>query len=262
MNFYFLPRLDGFETAVTLANFPPVGDVEGDTQVAHLAWSDGDAWHLHVLDEVPLGTVKSYSSASLPADVPAGETCFFFLYPRALRGAQAALPADPIMETAPAWRGNIQIRSPHTSTSYQGEYPAAMLKLKKASLVSLSPMVQRGEGVRMYFLLANMLESPEKKRGTIRFAGFRERKVLFEGALTTNSVSVVDISELAAKVDEPLCSVSDSMTGVPIYFSHDRDKRQLSLEHTHPPDEMFVFSPNSRDLVKGMKSWWLDALRP
>lgn len=255
-----MPRLDGFETAVTLANFPPVGSAMPGTQIAHFAWTDGQTWHLHALDPVPSGTVKTYSSAGLPAGVPAHETCFFFLYPSRLEGPHAKLPVDPIMETAPAWRGNIQIRSSSASTSYQGEYPGAMLKLKNASLVSLSPMLQKGDGVRMYFLLANMLETPEKREGVVRFAGFRDRKILLEGIVTTNSVSVVDMSGLQSNSD-PLCGISPSMTGVPIYFSHDYDKRHLSLEHTHPPDELMVFADNPRALVKNMKSWWLDALR-
>lgn len=262
MNYYFLPRLDGFETRVTLANFPPAGADFPGPQIAHFAWSDGDAWHIQPLDEVAPGTVRSYASSGLSGDVPTNETCFFFLYPKEMKGPHAKLPADPIMESTPAWRGNIQICSPFSCTSYQGEYPAAMLKLKTASLVSLSPMVQRGEGVRMLFLLANMLEAPQKKAGTIRFAGFQERKILLEAPVHANAVSVVDISDIAARSSEPICSVTESMTGVPIYFCHDREKRQLSLEHTHPPDELFVFAQNPREPVKRMKNWWLDALRP
>jgi hypothetical protein len=262
VNYYFMPRVEGFETAVTLANFPPVGSEMPGTQVAHFAWTDGRAWHLQALDSVLPGTVKTYSSTGLPPGVPPSETCFFFLYPSELRGSHDKLPLDPVMETAPAWRGNIQIRSVTTSTSYQGEYPGAMLKLKNASLVSLSPMLQKGDGVRMYFLLANMLETPEKRQGVVRFAGFRDRKILLEGSLMTNSVSVVDLTGLQSVTGESLCGISPSMTGVPIYFSHDRDKRQLSLEHTHPPDDLMVFSDNPRAVVKNMKNWWLDALRP
>ncbi len=47
--------------------------------------------------------------------------------------------------------------------------------------------------------------------------------------------------------------------GIPIYFSHSTDYKNLSLEHTHPPTEMTVFgAASSRFLIaKKMKNFWL-----
>ncbi|MES2294536.1 MAG: hypothetical protein V4527_14630 [Pseudomonadota bacterium] len=261
MNYYFLPRHPVFETAVTLANFSPVDAVGRERQHIYLAWTDGTRWIIEAMGDLGAGESRNFTSKNLPQTVPADRACFFFFFPKLLPATLNKLPTDPMMETAPAWRGNIQFRSPTTRTSYQGEYPSAMLKLKKQSLVSISPMIQGGDDIGMHFLLANLCETPEQHPRTLKFAAARDRKVVLEATVYTNAVSLVDISAIAPLRNELFCTVSSDITGVPLYLAFDVGGTQLSLEHTHPPTELFAFSRQPQVPVKRMKSWWLQQVK-
>jgi len=166
------------------------------------------------------------------------------------------------METAPAWRGNIQFRSATSRTSYQGEYPGGMLKLKRQSLVSISPMMQGGAGVHMHFMLANLCETPEIRECSLRFARIQDRKTILTAKVRTNDVSLVDLTAITPENAGMFCTVSRDITGVPLYLAFDEAGIQLSLEHTHPPTELFVFSRAPHVPVKRMKNWWLAQVAP
>ncbi|MEQ8195094.1 MAG: hypothetical protein RIB59_11465, partial [Rhodospirillales bacterium] len=124
---------------------------------------------------------------------------------------------------------------------------------------SFGPFLQTGNDLSTTCLLVNLQARPGFDESRVSIATLRERLVLKEVRARRNSCTAIDLSDLAEQNDGLLCVYSRDMTGIPIYLSHDRDFRHLSLEHSHPPAELVIFG--NRNQVQGrMKSWWLDNL--
>ena len=261
MNYYFMPRLDGLIGDVTLANFPPNdGQVPlPPDQLAHVAWSDGTAWHVRALDKVVSGETVVYSENELPDAVPDEALPFFFLHPDPLNEASGTLPTTPHMKTSPSWRGNIRLRAGTMSVSYQGEYPSDMLPIPTGTLLSIGPLLQNAEGVFNKFLLFNMRANPDLGEATLRFSRASDRTILKTVTARFNSCSVIELDDLDIADDELIAVTSDGITGIPLYLAHDRDFSHMSLEHTHPPAEAVVFGDRI-GVQQSMKMKWLSAI--
>jgi hypothetical protein len=258
MNYYFMPRIEGLKCHVTLANFPCT---EGERpwsleQVLHVAWSDHSLWQVRALDAVSPGESVVYSCNELPSELPDGVSPFLFFHPKKLPPTLPQLIISDLMLTSPNWRANIQLSSPTTSTSYQGEYPGSMLRIEKGTLLSLGPLVQLKAGLTSKLILVNLGAKPGNEVGQVRFAQMRKQKVLHETTVRRNHCNVIDLSFLNCDDSDPVCLFSNDLTGIPIFLTHDLNFTKMSLEHTHPPAEMLVFGDRQK-LQKQMKGWWL-----
>jgi hypothetical protein len=262
MNYYFMPRIEGLKCSVTLANFPCV---EGERpwsieQVLHVAWSDHSSWQVRALDTVSPGKSVVYSSNELPSELPNDVSPFLFLHPKKLPSTLTRLIISDLMLTSPNWRANIQLSSPTTSTSYQGEYPGSMLGIEKGTLLSLGPLVQLKTGLTSKLILVNLGAAPGNEVGHIRFAQMNRQKILLEATVRRNHCNIIDLSALNCDgSDDPVCVFSNDLTGIPIFLTHDLEYKKMSLEHTHPPAEMLVFG-NKGKFQKQMKGWWLSKI--
>jgi hypothetical protein len=258
MNYYFMPRIEGLKCSVTLANFPCV---DGErpwsiAQVLHVAWSDHSLWQVRALDTVSPGKSAVYSCNELPSELPDDVSPFLFFHPKKLPPTLTQLIISDLMLTSPNWRANIQLSSPTTSTSYQGEYPGSMLGIEKGTLLTLGPLLQLKTGLTSKLILVNLGAKPGNEVGRIRFAQMRRRKVLHETTVRRNHCNVIDLSFLNCDDSDPVCLFSNDLTGIPIFLTHDLNFTKMSLEHTHPPTEMLVFG-NKQKFQKQMKDWWL-----
>jgi hypothetical protein len=261
MNYYFMPRIEGLKCRVTLSNFPCV---EGSRpwsleQIIHVVWSDQSLWHVRALDTVPPGKSVVWASDDLPPELPEDASPFFFFHPKKLRTTLDRLIISDLMHTQPNWRANIQLFSPFTSISYQGEYPSKMLGIEKGTLLSLGPLVQLKTGLASKLILVNLMAKPGNEACHIQFAQMRKQKILFETSVRRNHCNIIDLSFLNCDDSDPVCIFSNDLTGIPIFLTHDPEFKKMSLEHTHPPAEMLVFGDN-RKFQKKMKNWWLSKI--
>ena len=251
-------RIPGLHAEVTLANFPPndSGAKSPGPQTAHVAWSDGDAWHIRPLDVLDMGKARTYREDDLPRDLPPEAMPSFFLYPERMEGRFDEPVVSNHLETSPSWRGNIKLRSATTSASYQGEYPSVMLNIPTGTMLSIGPMIQRGPEVGTKFIFVNMRRNPACDEATLRFVDAADLQILKTAKVRFNRCTVIDLVDLPDNGGRMIAALSDGIAGIPLYFSHTDDFSCLSMEHTHPPAEVVVFGDRTKVQQK-MKSRWL-----
>lgn len=259
MNFYFLPRYEGLCGEVTLANFPPNDSLltAPQSKIVHVIWSDGRLWRCRDLDALSWGKTMVVTERMLPDEIDDDALAFLFLFSRRLPGNLGSATFSDYTDTAPAWRANIRLRSTTTSVSYQGEFPLAMAGIPQGSLVSIGPMIQDGGGITTSFLLFNMRNSPAVETVSIRIVRLSDRRVLREGEAVYNRMSVLPLGGLDLPEGELVGVMADAITGIPLYLSHDKAFRYMSLEHTHPPVELTIFG-DRLTLQGAMKRSWLN----
>lgn len=156
-------------------------------------------------------------------------------------------------EFYPPMRANIKICNDYTSASYQGEIPAIFLK-RDLSLVSCSPMIQKTQGVKNFFYLVNLSNSPVTKEFTVDVLNLKKEK-LFEFNCLTNSINCFDLKEINKTEEQIFIFKSKYYGGIPLYFSVNEDFTNMSIEHTHPPIEHVVFGDRNY-FQRQKKEYW------
>ena len=254
-----MPRVPGLASEVTLVNHPSreTGGAWRGAQIVHAAWSDGARWHVRAITDVAADASIDVDQAGLPGDCPADALPVLFLSPVNRDGEHTRLPAVDHMETVPAWRANIRLRSATTAVSYQGEYPSGMAAID-GSLLSIAPLIQTGGGIATSLVFVNIRAQPAVDAHELRIVSAATRRVVQRAVVRSNRCTVVALG--AADGGERLRIVAcDDMTGIPIYFSHDDGFTQMSLEHSHPPIEMAAFGARGA-VNRAMKAAWSAAI--
>ena len=67
------------------------------------------------------------------------------------------------------------------------------------------------------------------------------------------------MKKIETNSNTPIMVISKTISGIPIYFSFSSDKKELSLEHTHPPSSFTVFG-ETLYFQKKLKSYWLNKI--
>ena len=260
MDYFFSLEHQDLTGHVTVSNYPPVGGRFKATEnmTVYATHPDKDAWNTRALGVLELGESRTYSAAEVFPDAVDGVKAFF-LYPGDLPRKVEKLPVPTIMETRPAWRGNIQLRSSVTTASYQGEYPGGMLQIQNGTMVSLSPMVQTGYGINTSLLFVHMGLTPEIEPRSLIVGRMRDQVPIDVREIKTNSCTVIDLVEYGDRPEDPLCFFSPDTAGVPLYLSYDQGYRHMSIEHSHPPTELLVFGSVQvrREVASSLKRFWL-----
>jgi hypothetical protein len=264
MNYYFLPKISTLKSTVTLVNFPPVENSSWGSQSAyvHATFSDGESWKVFFIQEIGPGDTLSLTMEDLPEHLPEGNSIFLFMYPKRLPEQLKTLPIDCFMDSEPNWRGNIQLSSPTTSVSFQGEYPGPMLNLCNARLLTFNPLIQDQPGVVTQLIVVVLLRVPEIKKGRLFIARQISGEIEKECSIRTNTCNLIDMAGLQDDSRNPLCLYSPDMLGIPIFFSHDPSYNFLSLEHSYPLHEVVVFGDGAKrgHFLKEIKSYWIKLL--
>jgi hypothetical protein len=261
MNYYFFPDIDHLETAVTLANFAPNGSYQ-ETQeylFVHVAWADGEKWCVEIVDTVAAGQSLQIKKAQLPQGCMIPGAALLFFSGDDLTGTHETLPDAHIMQTVPAWRSNIKLNGQKTSVSYQGEYPAGMVNIPQGTFLSISPMLQRQDGIGTQFLFPTFKRVPSINTHRILFYNWSENKICKEATIRANACTAIDMTDLEADPDDIIVTYSLETTGIPLYLSHNDEFSQMSLEHTHPPVEYALFGDRAA-VQKNMKHKWFETL--
>lgn len=263
MNYYFLPKIPTLNTILTLTNYSPVSKplYEPENQFIYMAYSTGTVWKLFFFQEIAPGKTAYLESKDLPPEIPKGASVFIFMYPTRLPDTLEQLLSDPIMETDPNWRGNIQFRSSTTAVSYQGEYPGGMLNNSKGTLLIFNPLIQTQEGINTLVLSINITSKPDIKTGTYYISRLVSGEVVRKGIMKTNTINIADMEGLANDMKDPLCFYSPDMVALPIFFSYDPSFRFLSFEHSYPMNEFCIFGDSKLPKVNEVRQHWMNSLR-
>ena len=257
MNYYFFPQIKGFNSSVTLVNYPPLDNFSliKKKQKIYVAWSTNDFWNYKQIGEIsPYEAIEIKRSE---IDIDKKFSPFIFFYFKELPKYSKELILSNHMYNKPTWRGNIKIYSPYTATSYEGDYQHEMVKfVKKGSLVSISPMIQNSKSLKTKFIFVNISLKPEIKKHKIYFYDPMNNKILKKSYIHSNTCNVADIENIKTNQNSPTMTISKTISGIPIYFSYSSDKKALSIEHTHPPSSFTVFG-DTLFFQRKLKSYWL-----
>lgn len=148
-----------------------------------------------------------------------------------------------------------------STSSYQGEYPLQMARLEKSSFLSFDTLKGlRNKSSQSFLILMNISKnSNSTDEMEVKFFDPKNKdkfKLLFANL---NAFTVFDPEkyEKGFNDKETIFLTSKSCTFVPIILTIDLSTYQLSVEHMHPPSEYFM-SPRKRELIKIIKSQWLN----
>ena len=146
------------------------------------------------------------------------------------------------------------------STSYQGEYPHKMANIKKGSLLSYDFLKSyiRKKNVDNYLLLMNLnLDASCQSKIKVFIYSPKNRKKTFELNARENLININKLNFFNNNfANETLFICSNHSSFIPLFLSIDKSNSQLSLEHTHPPSEMFI-GRDKYKMVKELKDIWL-----
>jgi hypothetical protein len=261
MNYYPLLETTDFAGFVTLANFPPTEKWKPKVTYIYGAQSDGRSWIIYPCGSLEPGQTRRLNRSS--TQFIEGKSIFFFMSDQpTLLAELSELPAPNKYQCAtPRWRGTLGISSDMMETSYSGEYPDEMLPLAKSSCISLSPLLQGGEGRQTTILFINMILKPQLSTYNARLIKADTKAILQEWTVTSNCVNQCKVRpDLHYELDSSLAHfVVDGITGIPVYFSSNQVTGTMSLEHSHPPIEFLVFGEARMRtaLVRSIKKEWL-----
>jgi hypothetical protein len=259
MSFYpilLAPDCTGF---TTVCNFPP-NDWEivyKEAKLINLTWTDGNYWHSETIDELKFGSMQTFRHTDVENYLPIGVMPLLSLGRESLPKRSELLPSTLKETFLPAWRATLGLMSPHASTCYQGELDPFPMP---GSLLTFAPFIQYGDEVTNYMLFLNLEKSPKSRSSNVEIYSISDPKII-KGTfkVINNNISVVNLDDLGfSHVDLPVI-ICKGMSGIPLYFSKNRDNSFLSLEHSHPPVS-FVVHGNRWNAQKLLKEKWFSSL--
>ena len=132
-------------------------------------------------------------------------------------------------------------------TSYQGEYPYELALDKRYSFFSFDSLrLDQKLKSKTFLILINLNKNAIKNEShKVYFYNSSNKSLLKEIIVKSNSVNnicISDISEHNNAIVDPTFISCSTTTFIPIYLTiqEDSDNYQISVEHTHPPSEMFL----------------------
>jgi hypothetical protein len=154
-------------------------------------------------------------------------------------------------------RAAILFKKGNAFSSYQGEFPYAMSKIK-GTFLAFDPLI-RGNidniQTRVVFVNINSKIVPSKEVFELSVSCMDSKEKIMTKKYVHNSACILDLER-----DERCNYVfySKDTLGVPIFISYDDAESYLSVEHTHPPSEFFW--KNKFKGQKMLKEHWLSVL--
>jgi len=120
-------------------------------------------------------------------------------------------------------------------SSYQGDFPYSMSRIH-GTFLSFDPLIQnRRCNQKLVFVNIHSKKIDNKRNLKIFTAAIDKNKILATKEFVNNSVAIFDFEGIT---DRDLCFYSRDALGIPIFISFN-EKEFISVEHTHPPSELF-----------------------
>ena len=156
-------------------------------------------------------------------------------------------------------RATISFQRGKTVSSYQGEFPYQMSKVKGTFVAFDALAFNSQKGVINKLILINIFsqELSEKKQFTLHMANSMTKENIKKQTYTHNSAAIMNFD---CNKDFSYIFYSKDTLGVPIFISYHEDlDSNLSVEHSHPPSEYF-FGESKFIGQQELKTNWLSKL--
>jgi hypothetical protein len=139
-------------------------------------------------------------------------------------------------DTMPDYRCSLNIENKFGGfSSYQAEYPYRMTK-SKGDCYSNAGLLTHEEAKKILLFVRNIDSAPVQQEALATIYSNRTKKIIGQKLMYTNSLNVYDLTEMSFELK--YCEIFiKGMVGIPIYLL-EYEGGALSLEHTHPPQDM------------------------
>jgi hypothetical protein len=153
-------------------------------------------------------------------------------------------------------RASIYFYKDKSFSSYQGEFPYQMSKVKGTFLAFDSLMHHTNKNIKTKIVFINIHSKKLLKKQVfhLNVANSDSKEKIISSKYVHNSVGIVDIP---AHDDIELCIYSKDTLGIPVFISYN-NLGYLSVEHTHPPAELFWNNKSKGQQL--LKQSWLTEL--
>lgn len=241
---------------VTLCNFPPNNweIKEASAKKIFLTYVYNGKWLHHYVDTIQHGEMRSFKYEEFSKILPNDAMGLLSLSIEDLPKESDVLPKLLQNKTyLPQWRATVGLSTDRTWSSYQGEIEPFH---QKASLLSFSPFMQHGNGIKNYMILMNIEASPIIRSGELKVYAAHNKKQYFSQKVKTNHANLLALDESGLCEDDLALMLCPEMAGIPLYLSVNKDRSQMSLEHSHPPNCTVVLGERWKSQVALKKQWY------
>jgi len=153
-------------------------------------------------------------------------------------------------------RAAIYFTKGDSFSSYQGEFPYQMSKIK-GTFLAFDPLMKGNcEDIKTKVVFINIYSNKldEKQVFSLNMANANTKETVSSRKYVHNSAGIIDTKIID---NTEVCFYSKGTLGVPIFISYD-DFGYLSVEHTHPPLELFWSNQFKGQQI--LKNNWLSQL--
>lgn len=259
MSFFPIISAPGCLGRTTVFNFPPNNweFKSRNNQFVILTWLEDSFWHSVTVDELIYGEIKSYQISDFHDYLPASSLPLLSLSPQRYSTNSKLLPFTSPSTYVPSWRATIELYTPLSSSSYQGEIDPFPVP---SSLLSFSPLIQTSENICNYLLLLNIEKEAKRRISSLKiFNASTSRDIIRDFTISNNNLNVICLDHAEYNPLDLSVIICTDMSAIPIYLSKAVDGSCLSLEHTHPPASYFIHG--QRWLAqRSLKRRWFSSL--
>ena len=146
-------------------------------------------------------------------------------------------------------------------SSFQGEYPFNLATAKKGSFFSFDSLNLGQENIDCYLFLLNInTDARTNESDEICFYDPEENNLIKKIKVFKNTYNIINMNNinlLKESIDKLTFITSDSTTFIPIFLNIKKNESefQLSVEHTHPPTELFWGKEKLKAAIRLKKNW-------
>lgn len=172
------------------------------------------------------------------------------------------LPASKRQDRAPvAERCSLGFHWNGVSSSYQGEFPLRMAELQRGTMVSFDPLLHASvPGARTLLCLINISRRDDPTPLRLEVLDAHSRRLVHSLSWRRNACCLLELSADREPGSELVFRSTDAV-GIPIFLSlrDDAGAASMSVEHTHPPTELF-WEQDRLAGARAIKQTWLGAV--
>ena len=250
--------LSGF---CTLHNYAP-NNWEPITSSKKNVWaiySDGKTWVTKFVDEIDIGLSRKYFYDDIYQGELKGSPPLILLQFRksGIDDNLKELPPHEFnLSKTPEWRSTVGFSLNESETSYQGEIEPFP---KSASLLTFHPFIQY-KNINNYLLFINIEKSPYYREEEIEVFEANSKKLIDKVMVKNNSANLIELDKYIFSSNHLPVFICRSMAGIPFGLGIQKNKKMLSMEHTHPPASFVIHG--DRFKVQGeIKRRWFNILK-
>ena len=146
-----------------------------------------------------------------------------------------------------------------SKSTYLGELPYELAKSNKSFFASDILRLDNNEKTKSFFMLMNIhISSKENKIHELFIYNSKDNKLIKKYYIKSNSFDVYQLPKISnIKNHENLFMSCNTTSFIPIFINTkvDNDFYEISVEHTHPPHELFLGAERFKILSRIRRNW-------